>query len=52
MKAFYFDGPSGEIIREEPIPERNIDEANEKRVELIETLANLDPVIEDLYLNE
>ena len=52
MRAFYFDGVAGELIREEDIPERYLDEAKAKRLELIETLANIDPTIEELYLNE
>jgi elongation factor G len=43
MKAFYFDGPNGEVIREEAIPDRYLEEAKEKRIELIEQLANIDP---------
>lgn len=52
MKAYYFDGPKGETIREEPIPSNLQAEAEEKRHELIEILANNDPEIEDLYLHE
>lgn len=52
MKAFYFDGPKGDFIREEEIPDNFRDEAKEKRHELIEILANNDPEIEDLYLHE
>ena len=52
MKAYYFDGPRGEFIREEPIPAAFKTEAEERRHELIEVLANNDPEIEDLYLHE
>ena len=52
MRAFYFDGVAGELIREEAIPERYLQEAQEKRVELIEQLANIDTELEDLFLNE
>ncbi len=52
MKAYYFDGPKGDFVREEPIPDNCKDEADEKRQELIEVLANNDPTIEDLYLHE
>ena len=51
-KAYYFDGPKGEIIREEPIPDNCKQEVEEKRHELIEHLANNDPEIEDLYYND
>jgi hypothetical protein len=33
----------GEVIREEVIPDRYLEEAKEKRIELIEQLANIDP---------
>ncbi len=36
MTACYFDGPNGEIVREEPIPDDLIDLATEKREELID----------------
>jgi elongation factor G len=52
MRAFYFDGKSGEFIREEAIPEDLLEEAQEKRQELIEKLGEVDPEIEDLYLND
>jgi len=52
LKAYYFDGPKGDFIREEAIPAAFKAEAEEKRHELIEVLANNDPEIEDLYLHE
>ncbi len=36
MKACYFDGPNGEIVRSEPIPENLMDLATKKREELID----------------
>lgn len=36
MKAIYFDGDNGEFLREEEIPEHLVEEANERRLELIE----------------
>ncbi len=52
MKAVYFEGKSGEIIREDEIPPNSLEEAKKRRQELIETLADVDPVIEDYYLSE
>ena len=52
MKAFYFEGKNGEIIKEENIPEGLLAEAKAKRQELIECLANVDAEIEDMYLSE
>lgn len=52
MKAVYFEGKNGEIIKEEDIPANLLEEAKTRRQELIEALANVDPEIEDLYLSE
>ena len=52
MKAFYFDGKSGEYIREEEIPEDCLLEAKAKRTELIEKLGEVDPEIEEKYIGE
>ena len=37
MKAFYFDGEKGELVREESIPDALLAEAEEKREELIDS---------------
>ena len=37
MKAFYFDGEKGELVREESIPDALLTEAEEKREELIDS---------------
>ncbi|THB78512.1 MAG: elongation factor G [Desulfobulbaceae bacterium] len=39
MKAIYFDGDNGEIIREESIPDVLLDEAQSKREELLEEIS-------------
>jgi len=52
MKAYYFEGKSGEQIKEEEIPANLLEEAQAKRQELIDCLANVDATIEDLYLSE
>lgn len=52
MKANYFEGASGEIITEKDIPDNLKEQAEEKRQELIDILANIDHEIEELYLNE
>jgi elongation factor G len=51
-KAYFFDGKNGEVIREEPVPENMKALVKEKRVELIESLSNLDKEMEEMYLNE
>ena len=37
MKALYFDGENGEMVREESIPEALVAEAEKKREELIDS---------------
>ncbi|EMG46064.1 Elongation factor G, mitochondrial [Candida maltosa Xu316] len=48
--ALYNDGAQGEIIRKAEIPEELKDLVEEKRALLIETLADVDEEIADLYL--
>jgi len=52
MKAIFFDGPSGENIREEEIPGEMMAEANKFRSELIEKLAEIDENIQEKFLGE
>jgi len=52
MEAVYFDGENGEVIRKEAIPEDLVDEAEDKREELISALAEVDEEIEEMYLME
>ncbi len=51
-EAVYFEGDSGDTLVRKPIPENLKEEANTKRMELIEALANIDPEIEELFFNE
>jgi len=53
MKAIYNDGPRGEVIRETdeiPAPVKKV--AEERRNRLIETLADVDDEIAEIYLDE
>lgn len=53
MKAIYNDGPKGEIIREtDVIPEEVKPVAEERRAMLIETLADVDDEIAEIFLDE
>jgi elongation factor G len=53
MKAIYNDGPRGEIIREtDEIPADVLPIALERRKKLIETLADVDDEITELFLEE
>ncbi|KAN0091944.1 elongation factor G, mitochondrial [Hyaloscypha variabilis] len=53
MKAIYNDGPRGEVIREtDEIPESVQKLAEERRKMLIETLADVDDEIAEIFLEE
>jgi elongation factor G len=52
MKAFYFDGPNGETIREEAIPAEMIDEAQKYRQEMIAKAADHDETLAEKFLME
>ena len=49
-KAFYFDGESGEVVREAPIPADLIDEAKQLRHDIIEQVANVDDHLAELFI--
>ncbi len=50
MKAYYFDGEMGEIIREEEIPAELLEEAKKYRHELVEKIAGEDETLMNSYL--
>lgn len=52
MKAIYFDGENGEIIREEEIPADTMDEALEKREELIDAASMFSDELTEAVLEE
>jgi elongation factor G len=52
MKAFFFDGPDGEDVREEEIPADRLDEAKTARHDMIASIADHDDAIADKFLNE
>ncbi|MER3329038.1 MAG: GTP-binding protein, partial [Candidatus Kapaibacterium sp.] len=52
MKALYFEGNDGEIIVEKEIPEDKLARAKEKRVKMIEGLADFDDNIAEKFLME
>ncbi|KAF2476424.1 elongation factor G, mitochondrial [Lindgomyces ingoldianus] len=52
MKAIYNEGSKGEIIVEKEVPADLVDFAKEKRHKLIETLADVDDEIADMFLDE
>lgn len=53
MRALYFEGPKGtEVVESTEIPEEVIELAKEKRIELIETLADVDDEMAEIFLAE
>jgi elongation factor G len=51
MEAVYFEGPKGDTVRREAIPDDLADRAAEARAELIEVLADVDDELADIYLS-
>ncbi len=49
MRAFYFDGDNGEIIREEAIPADLVEKCKASREELIAAVGEFDDVVGTLY---
>ncbi|NCN26236.1 elongation factor G [bacterium] len=52
MKAMYFDGEHGEIIRYEDCPAELVDKCKAARQDLIAALGDFDDVVAEKYLNE
>lgn len=52
MKAYWFDGDSGEKIREGEIPAGLLALCKEKKLELIQSLAEIDEEMEGYFLEE
>lgn len=51
-EALYYDGPNGETIRRDPVPSEFVEQMEEKRKLLIETLADVDEDFGDKFLME
>jgi len=52
MKAFYFDGPSGETVREDEIPAEYQAAAEERRREIVEKVGEVDDALGEKFLND
>jgi elongation factor G len=52
MKAVYFDGPTGDILRYEKIPSHLVDEANEKREEMLDAISLVSDELMEAMLEE
>jgi elongation factor G len=50
MKAYYFEGEMGDLVREEEIPANMLDEAKKYRLELVEKIAENDEKLMNDYL--
>ncbi|MDD9868151.1 MAG: elongation factor G [Candidatus Campbellbacteria bacterium] len=50
MKAYYFDGERGEKVRKEEVPSEYKEQAEKKRAELIEAIAESDDKLAEEYL--
>lgn len=51
-KAYSYEGNSGEIIQEKPVPEGYLDEVAQKRKELLEVLYELDDGLAEIFIGE
>lgn len=52
MKAYYFDGSNGEIVREEEIPPHLMEKALEKRDQMIDTVSLFSDQLMEAYLED
>ena len=52
MKAYYFEGEMGEVIREDEVPNDLLDEARKYRRDLVEKIAENDDKLMNDYLEE
>ncbi|HZH03182.1 MAG TPA: elongation factor G, partial [Myxococcaceae bacterium] len=51
-KAYYFDGESGEVVREAEIPAEYVEEAQKARHDIVEGVANVDDALAELFLSD
>lgn len=51
MKAYYFDGDNGEIVREEAIPSELVDQAQKAREEMLDTVSAFDDAMMEAILD-
>jgi elongation factor G len=52
MKAYYFDGPKGETVREEPIPAAFQEDADKYRHQMLEAISMYSDDVMELVLSE
>jgi elongation factor G len=51
-KAYYFDGESGETVREEEVPAEYAEATKKARHEMIERVANVDDVLAEKFIHD
>ncbi|CAN5495557.1 elongation factor G [soil metagenome] len=51
-KAYFFDGPDGEVIREEAVPAEYEKATKEAREKIIQDVADVDDVLGEKFINE
>ncbi|KAL1123911.1 hypothetical protein AAG570_001681, partial [Ranatra chinensis] len=51
-KALYFEGEFGVVVREDEIPKEMRTETEERRMELIEHVSNVDEILGEMFLEE
>jgi len=51
-KSLYFEGPHGEVVREDEVPKDMRTEVEDKRQELIEHVSNVDDILGEMFLEE
>ncbi|MDZ7346186.1 MAG: elongation factor G, partial [candidate division KSB1 bacterium] len=52
MKAYYFDGPNGDIVREEEIPAALLPKAREKRDQMLDAVSMFSDELMEAYLED
>ncbi len=52
MQAYYFDGENGEKVRIEPIPDDMVEEAKQKRAEMVAAAGDFDDEVATLFLED
>lgn len=51
-QAIYFEGPTGETLRRDKVPANFEKEVEERRIELMECVTNVDDVLGEMFLDE
>lgn len=52
MQAYVFEGPKGETVKTQPVPEHLVEDAAARRQDLIEAVAGVDDELMELFIGE